>query len=311
MIKKIKKITSAELLKILTEYDQRVVFDQTNVIPDENELLEKLNKYIDNQNINDKSVLGIDIYKYSLYGEFEQSLIPFVFKIFLKMTIKLCLKNHRYIFQKYSSENIEDYFIDAGDGGYFIFDTPLHSLLFASNFAVVLRTYNSFHLFPKLSKIIGGLSTRYAITYDKIYNFDNNFFGRAIINNARILIKDNLNRCLIDQNAHSWFTINMEGFENLQIITIADIVNIYEFNKYYDITVLNDYPDEIFSRDPSRIYGIINSDILKIGKITSKESELNIYNLHLQACIKLVSDDDESRQKLITISLGNLNTTGI
>jgi len=138
-----------------------------------------------------------------------------------------------------------------------------------------------------------------------------NYFGRAIINNARILIKDNLNRCLIDQNAHSWFTINMEGFENLQIITIADIVNIYEFNKYYDITVLNDYPDEIFSRDPSRIYGIIDSDILKIGKITSKESELNIYNLHLQACIKLVSDDDESKQKLITISLGNLNTTGI
>jgi len=217
------------------------------------------------------------------------------------MTIKLCIKNHKYIFQKYS-ENIENYFIDMGDGGYFIFDSPLQSLIFASNFAVILRSYNSFHLFPKLSKIIGGLSTRYAITYDKIYNFDNNFFGRAIINNSRILI--------IDQNVHSWFTINMEGIENLQIITINDISNIYEFNKEYDISVLDDHKDEIFSNDPSRIYGIINSDILKIGKITSKESELNIYNLHIQVCVNLISDDDDS-QKLITISLGNLNTTGI
>ncbi|MFU8844681.1 MAG: hypothetical protein ACNA7V_12840, partial [Bacteroidales bacterium] len=154
------------------------------------------------------------------------------------------------------------------------------------------------------------LNMRYAITYDKIYTFNQNFFGRGIINNARILIKDNLNRCLIDEHVHSWFTTNLDGMENLQIITLNDIANIYEFNKDYDRKFL-EKGDEIFENEPSRKYGIINSDILKIGNIQSKESSISVYNLHLQVTIQLVNDDDASQKRLITVSLGNLNTTGI
>ena len=151
---------------------------------------------------------------------------------------------------------------------------------------------------------------RYAITYDKIYYFNNNFYGRAIINNARILIKDNLNRCLIDEHAHTWFTTNLDGVENLQIITLDEIANIYEFNKNYDRKFL-EHGDEIFEADPSRKYGIINSDILKVGNISSKDTSISVYNMHLQVTIRLYDEDNRERNRLITVSLGNLNTTGI
>lgn len=226
------------------------------------------------------------------------------------MTVSLCLNNHRFIFQKHSRDYFDKHFISTGDGGYVLFDTPLHALIFAINFAVVLRTYNSYHLYPKLRKIIGGVSMRYAITLDKVYLFENNFYGRGIINCARILSKDDLNRCLIDENVHSWFTINMEGVENLQVITLSEISNIFDF-KSYDRKLLNHSNDEIFQYDVTRRYGIINADILKIGKIASKETELSIYNLHLQVTLNLTNDDDANQKKTITISLGNLNTSGI
>jgi hypothetical protein len=312
MSKPIKNLDHKKIRSILHHYDQRVVFEKTNIIPQECELYKHLKEYVEFRKISSKSVLGIDIYQYSSYGEFEQTLIPFLFKKLLHTTIELCLEHHPFIFQKYSRDIIEKNFISTGDGGFLIFDNPMHSLLFASNFAVVLRIYNAFHFFPRLRKIIGGLSIRYAITYDKIYKYANNFFGRAIINNARILAKDGLNRCLIDQYAHTWFTTNIEGLENLQVMTIDDIANIHEFSlEDYDKSLLESTEDMIFSKEPTRRQGIINSDILKIGNIKSKETLLNVYNLHLQVSLKLTNDDDPAQQKVVTVSLGNLNTAGI
>ena len=225
-------------------------------------------------------------------------------------TIKLCLENHKFIFQNYNPARMERNFISTGDGGFLLFSNPLQSLLFASNFATVLRVFNAYHYFPKLRRIIGEINMRYAITYDKVYTYNHNYFGRGIINNARILQKDNLNRCLIDEHVHSWFTTNLDGVENLQIITIDDIANIFEFKKGYDTKFLK-YGDEIFLKEPSRKYGIINSDILKVGVIQSKEASISVYNLHTQVTIRLSNDDDPVQYRLITVSLGNLNTTGI
>ncbi|MCK4678095.1 MAG: hypothetical protein KAT48_08200 [Bacteroidales bacterium] len=311
MSKPIKTLNNSKIQDILNENDKRVVFDKTIVIPDEKDLLEKLKEYIKYDDIGNKSVLGIDIFQYSSFGKYEQTLLPFVFKTLFETTIKQCLANHQFIFQKSSAESIEKNFISTGDGGFLIFDTPLHALLFASNLAVTLRIYNSFHFYPRLRKIIGPINLRYAITYDKIYSFENNYFGRAIINNARILIKDNLNRCLIDENVHSWFMRNIDGLENLQIINMMDIINIYEFKKHYDTCQKDILKDEVFESEPSRRYGIINSDILQIGKIQSKETELIIYNLHLQVTLNLYNDEDRTQTRTITVSLGNLNTAGI
>jgi len=309
-MKRIKKLNSECIKGILDKTDKRVVFDKTNIIPDHTDLLVELEKYIQYEKIRRVSVLGIDMYQYSSYGRFEQALIPFLFKTLFESTIKQCFQNHKFIFQHYTEKEIWNNYISTGDGGFLIFENPLHSLLFASNFAIILRAYNAFHFYPKLRKIIGAVNMRYAITYDKIYSFNNNFYGRAIINNARILIKDDLNRCLIDEHVHSWFTTSLDGVENLQIVTLEEIANIYEFSKGYDKKYLKNN-DEIFENEPSRKYGIINSDILKVGMIKSKETNISVYNLHLQVTIRLYNDEDREQNRLITVSLGNLNTTGI
>lgn len=311
MKNQIKTIHHEKLLAVLLQHDNRVIFEKTNIVPDEKELLNELNILLDNEDITNKSVLGLDIYQYSSYGEFEQMLIPFLFKTMFNTTIDLCLENHPFIFQQYTKERIEKSFISTGDGGFLIFDNPLHSLLFACNYAIVLRVYNAFHFFPRLRKIIGGLSTRYAITYDKVYTYNDNFYGRAIINNARILSSDSLNRCLIDEHSHRWFTLNIDGIENLQVLTIEDVSHIYDFSKGYNAQLLTTKEDKLFGHEANRHKGIINSDILKIGKIKAKESDLNIYNLHLQVSLTLENDDDPTQKKVVTVSVGNLNTTGI
>lgn len=311
MTNNIKTIDHQAIRDILFKHDKRVIFEKTNVVPDEKAMLEALKECMQPTDINPKSVLGLDIYQYSSYSEFEQMLIPFLFKTMFQTTIDLCLEHHPFIFQNYTREKIEKSFISTGDGGFLIFDTPLHSLLFACNYAIVLRVYNAFHFFPRLRKIIGGLSTRYAITYDKVYTYNENYYGRAIINNSRILSSDNLNRCLVDEHVHRWFTLNIDGIENLQIITIEDVSNIHEFSSGYDMMLMSTLEDKFFGHEASRTHGIINSDILKIGKIKAKETDLNVYNLHLQVSMSLVNNDDKSQKKVVTVSMGNLNTTGI
>ncbi len=76
----IKQLSHDEIKKLLNTKDKRVVFDKTNIIPDHRQLLSDLKKYINYDKISRKSVLGIDMYQYSSLGEFEQTLIPFLFK---------------------------------------------------------------------------------------------------------------------------------------------------------------------------------------------------------------------------------------
>lgn len=306
MDKTVRTFDYQKILRILEDTEDKYVFEKVNLIPKEEDLREKLENYVNYNKMTRKAVLGIDIYKYSSYDQFEQTLVPFLFKLLFIETIDMCFANHAFFFQKYTKSEIEENYISTGDGGFMIFDTPLHALIFACNFAVVLRLYNSYHLFPKLRKIIGGASLRYAITYDTIYYFENSHYGRAIINNARILSKDTLNRCIIDQNVYDWFTLNIDGLENLQILTIDEMANIYDLQGTYDYDILKEYPDAIFSKTTTRDLGIINSDVLKIGEIKSKESTLSVYNIHVQVVSKVERSDIT---RTITISLGNLNTS--
>jgi len=310
MKKPLRKLDFNTILNILHEYDTESIFEKVNKIPDSRELYNKISTYIAPKSFRTRAVLGIDIYRYGMYKHLEQTLIPALFKIFFDKTINLCLNSNQYVFQKYTKETIEKSFISTGDGGYLILETPLHAMFFAINFEVVVRSYNSFHLFPRLRKIIGGISLRYAITYDTLFHFDDNFYGSAIINNARILAKDNLNRCLLDESTFNWFLINIDGIENLQVYTINDIANVYDFQKY-DLKYIEEGENEIIPPKKTRYDGIINSDILKVGQIESKEMYLNIYNLHLQVSLKIRSDAEKEDMRLITISLGNLNTSGI
>ena len=310
MQKPIKKIDYGELLEVLRHYDTESIFEKVNVIPDSEDLHEAISEFINLRSFARRSVLGIDIYRYGMYKHLEQVLIPPLYKILFEKAIRLCLENNQFIFQRYTKEKIENSFISTGDGGFVIFDTPLHSLFFAINFEMVVRAYNSYHLFPKLRNIIGSISLRYAISYDTVFHFDDNFYGSAIINNARILDKDTLNRCLIDQQAYDWFLISIDGLENLQILSIEEIANIFDFLDY-DRSLLDKGENEILDNNTSRRTGIINSDILKVGQIQSKQTLINIYNLHLQITARIYSDRKVENKRTITVSLGNLNTSGI
>ncbi|MFH2096170.1 MAG: hypothetical protein ABIJ16_10730, partial [Bacteroidota bacterium] len=164
MEKKITRIEFDEIAKILAKYDQESFYHKMNVIPDDSDLREELQNHIDVSHFTGKSVLGIDIYRYSSYQHFEQTLIPFLFKILFRTAIRYCMDYNSYIFQKNKKQDFENAFLSTGDGGYLIVDTPLHALLFAINFEIAVRSYNSYHLYPKLRKIIGEISLRYAIT---------------------------------------------------------------------------------------------------------------------------------------------------
>jgi hypothetical protein len=310
MENQVKKLDYDELLEILRQYDTESIFEKVNVVPDSEDLHEALSEYINIRSFVKRSVLGIDIYRYGLFKHLEQVLIPPLFKILFDKAIRLCLENNQFIFQRYTRERIQKSFISTGDGGFVIFETPLHSLFFAINFEMVIRAYNSYHLFPKLRNIIGSLSLRYAISYETIFHFDNNYYGSAIINCARILDKDTLNRCLIDQSSYDWFLISIDGLENLQVLTIEDISNIYDFLDY-DRKFLIEGENEILDDKTTRRSGIINSDILKVGQIQSKETSINIYNLHMQVTMQVWSDRKVESKRTITVSLGNLNTSGI
>jgi len=305
-----KRLQFDQIIELLKKVDTESIYEKVTKVPQSEDLYLELEKYVNLKKFPRFSVLGIDIYRYGLYKHLEQTMIPTLFKILFDKTIRLCLENNQFVFQHYTKDKIEKSFISTGDGGFLIFETPLHALFFAINFEVMVRAFNSYHHFPKLRKIIGSISLRYAITYDTIFHFENNHYGSAIINNARILEKDTLNRCLLDQRTYEWFLTNIDGIENLQTYTIHDIANIYEFTKY-DKKYIKSGENDIINTRLSRYTGIINSDILRIGQFQSKEVIMNIFNLHLQITLYASADDNKDTKRRITVSLGNLNTSGI
>lgn len=300
--------TFNDILELLKKYDNKDFYDDIDNLPDFGKLIGSIEQYIKEDTISNRCVLGIDIYKYGSYETFKQTLIPFIFKLIYRETIEICIQHSPFLFQNYSKTDIEKSFIDAGDGGYQILETPLHGLVFAVIFEFVLRTYNSYHFFPRMRKITGEISLRYAMTLDKIYGFENNYYGTAIITCSRILRKDHLNRCLIDKAVYKWFLINTNGIENLQIFTIDDVANIQAL-KMYDKQKLKKCNDIIFSANDTVSSGIVSTDLLKIGNIESKESNLSIYNLHIQVVLQKKINQNQTKKYIV--SLGNLNTAGI
>jgi len=310
MAKRMKRMQFDQVIELLNKIDTESIYEKVTKVPQSEDLYHELEKYINLKNFPRFSVLGIDIYRYGLYKHLEQTMIPALFKILFDKAIRLCLENNQFVFQNYTKEKIEKSFISTGDGGFLIFETPLHALFFAINFEMMVRSFNAYHHYPKLRKIIGSLSLRYAITYDTIFSFENNFYGSAIINNARILEKDTLNRCLLDQRTYEWFLTNIDGIENLQTYTIYDIANIFEFTKY-DKKYIKSGENDIINTRLSRYTGVINSDILRVGQFESKQTVMNIFNMHLQVTLFASADDKKDTKRRITLSLGNLNTSGI
>ena len=152
-----------------------------------------------------------------------------------------------------------------------------------------------------LFKIIGKIELRYAITYDKIYSYDNNFFGPAIIANARILAKDSLNRLLIDYPTIHWFSSTINTMENLMMLEKSDFLKIKYFRDY------DEKEKSLLFKEKNK--NIKTLDILKIGTIKSKNTSLEIFNLRIQMGLSVPKLNKDYKGFLVT--LGNLNTKGI
>lgn len=260
-----------------------------------------------------KGILGIDIYKYSQYPIEKQTLIPIIFDLIFDETIRWCQRDEKVFFNDFSFE--KNLFIHTGDGGFQIFDNPIQALVFNINFNTIIRLFNSGHFYPKLRQYIKEIVFRTCITYDKVYEYNDNYFGVGIITNARILSKDKLNRFLIDENTYDWFMKHINGIES---ITIMDIDTI--FNKFFK-TPLTVFNSAIFlnrensnSTDYCSIIAssfIKDCHIQKIGEIKIKDIPISIYNVEIQRVVG-VSDENDSNKKIqFIVSIGSLNVTGI
>jgi len=250
-----------------------------------------------------KAVLGFDIYKYSKYPLVEQSLIPYIFKILYEATIKICLSHETFLFQKYDKDIFQKHFIDTGDGGFKIFNNPFEAIIFAVYFQANIQRFNSgfLHNFVELRNLVGEITLRYSLTNDNVYYLNNNFYGSAIINNARILSKDKLNRFLIDENSFLWFRKILNGIENLKVIDITDFKDIELFDNYD----FNEGTSYLFDfEDNSRF---LNVNSLKIGEVKAKQDILSVYSIYIQTFMK----SPGKKLEKITVSTGNLNSSGI
>lgn len=299
-----------EFLDILADRDSRLVLSDQNKLLDSKDLEESFRRYFDEGKLTTHAVVGIDVYQYSNYPELPQYLIPLIIKFIYRETVRLLLSVETYLFQDCTLEQLEADFVNTGDGGFQILETPIHCLMFALYFEANCRMFNSLTVFPKLGSYVGELSLRYAMSYDELYRFDNNYFGPAIIHNARMMSKDKLNRCLVDSNFQKWFLHRIGGIESLNIKTLVDIASLKEFENYettgrYDGEDLDGF---MLSVEDASENNLKSLDLLRIGQIRAKQTVLDIFNLHLKAIVNIGGGES---MKEFMVTVGNLNVAGI
>ena len=256
--------------------------------------------------VTQKVVLGFDIYKYSQYPKNEQIYVPIIFDSLYNETVVNILKYEKYFFSSYGEKETDfsKQFISTGDGGFQIFDNVLQAIVFAIYFQIGLKRYitnGSTGQFQKnLFKVVDFLELRSAITSGEVYLFKSNYYGPAIINNARILSKDSLNRFLVDSNSITWLNKNINAPENLLDINKEALSRTIYFK---------DYNKQLGTKLFATSGKILSADMQKIGTLKAKETNIDVFNIHIQAKIDLKVA--HHRYTTYVITLGNLNTIGI
>jgi hypothetical protein len=248
-----------------------------------------------------KAVLGLDIYKYSCFPDDKQNLIPFVFDIIKDETVKYV----KFVEPTFFDSGYKCKFISTGDGGFLIFDTPLHALMFNLYFHAALHLFNTGYFFPKLSRYVGEIIIRSAITYDNIYFYENNYFGKSIITNARILSKDKLNRFLIDKNVYSFFARSFNGLETLPILTKNNVKRVFKIEGEINSWLI--YKEGDLSENQfydSRVRSIHKQ---KIEDLFEKDTPLTLYNIEIQIVVQITDDNDKEKKTEFVLSVGNTN----
>jgi len=94
------------------------------------------------------------------------------------------------------------------------------------HFYTLLNLYNSGLYLNDYYAITKEIEIRACMTKGSVFKYHSNYFGKAIIQNARILAADKLNRFLIDENVNNWFNENINGITSLLIRTGKEIEDI-------------------------------------------------------------------------------------
>lgn len=307
--------------------------------PESEELINSIKNFFKSKK-EKKAVLGLDIYQYSKYKDEKQDLIPVILK---KLLEKAFSDFKKYETESYNrNQNILKNYIDTGDGGYWFFDNPLDALVFSMYVNLTVHAFNSYIFYPTLRERIGIFTVRFALTYDDVYKLEGKNYGTAIINNARIMSKDKLNRLLIDEATYDWFLKELNGVENIKNFVAVNLQknnriialqnNNYKINapldllknKYENSLVLGVWKDneskkdlETGSLDLSReLFDVITNVICqKLEQINVKDDNFKVYNLFIQYRLNIDNDENVTPktyyEEALSVSLGNLNTNGI
>jgi len=311
MLKKAKQFSYNKLHEILDRCDTKDKLDGPGCVPESTEVKDALAEVVDAKSFGNQAVLGIDVYRYSQLGLLPQSVVPFVLRLLYSEVYRNSRSSCNYLFHD-SDDELREHFIDTGDGGFQLLETPVQALVFALEFETMLRLFNSFRLYPGLRSMFDtDITVRYAITYDKIVAFDDNYYGPGIINNSRIIGRDTLNRCLIDQGTFDWFTRNTGGVDNLGTIGLQDLRRLPDFEGYD--TALAAQDTRVFPKEAGLqiVTPWKDIDVLKIGEISARDKKLQVYSLHVHYVSEMMEEKDHAKSQIFTVTLGNLNTAGI
>lgn len=245
----------------------------------------------------ESAILGFDIYKYSQFPSPGQELIPYKLHVLKDEIVKDVIDSERALFLEEPAEVLGQY-IDVGDGGFFILENPLQCLALMIKFEAALRQYNGSEKTEALRRILGPLSVRYSITLGPLIRYHSNFYGSALIDNARILSKDRLDRCLIDGAVFRWFQRGIGGIENLLSI---------DYNDLMEGCGLAGGKARLASKAGGRSSSIFRTNktktvmVQKLEEVEAKNRKLEVFSLYLQ---------HEMESGKVT-SVGNLNAQGI
>ena len=292
-----------EMRAFLDKQDSSFHFDFVSEKPNKKEQKQfetELGKFLGVNKKHKRAILGIDIYKYSRYEHQQQVMIPFVFQNLKKVTEDAFFQCESFFSHRYEKEKVEERFIDTGDGGFIEFLYPVDAVVFAMIFNAYVHLFNSFHIYPKLRKFLGPITIRYSITYDMLYKINEKFYGPAIINSARIMSSDRLNRFLIDEKTYEWFLLNTNGIDNLPFVKKSDLKHL---NKKVSTEGLST------NALGDQTKGIRTVFCQKLEKIHVKDDGFDIYNLTIQS---LCTFGNESPNSISVVStIGNMNCSGI
>lgn len=260
------------------------------------------------QFLSEKTVLGLDIYQYSKKEEDKQRLIPILFDLLYKQTEQWLNDYEKPLFS--NIDNLRKDFIHTGDGGFQILENPLCGIIFVLRFFTILNLYNIGKYLPELHAFIGDIEIRACLTKGNVFAYNSNYFGKPIIQNARILAADKLNRFIIDENINKWFDKELNGIASLQIRTQHEIECLFQ------LPVNSLEKSKLFPQDhymllddlPVGAYTIRSITKQKIGDVIVKNDVNSVYNIEIQT-ITII--DNLPGMNTIFINIGNSNSNGL